>query len=72
MALSVSTHFFQSVTPLSLLVVAPAGYILNATTPRSFASRTSSGVVLSVRYIVISGVNEPLYASGTAPSIRCL
>mmetsp|Transcript_1005 Transcript_1005/g.3061 ORF Transcript_1005/g.3061 Transcript_1005/m.3061 type:complete len:204 (-) Transcript_1005:366-977(-) len=72
MALSVCTHFFQSVTPLSLFVVAPAGYILNATTPRAFASSTSPGVVLSVRYIVISGVNDPLNDSGTAASIRSL
>lgn len=49
-------HFFQSVTPESLLVVAPAGYNLNATTPACFAATTSSGVVLSVRYTVIRGV----------------
>jgi len=68
-------HFFQSVTPESLLVVAPAGYNLNATTPTCFAATTSSGVVLSVRYTVIRGVKLVvvlLFWGGMAASIRDL
>ena len=55
MAASTGPSAFTSVTPLSLLVVAPAGYSLHATTPAAAASLMSSGVVLSVRYSVMRG-----------------
>lgn len=70
MACSVGMTRAMSVTPESLLVVAPAGYNLKAATPASLAFSTSSGGVLSVRYSVISGWN--VLPSGTAARMRCL
>jgi hypothetical protein len=44
------------VTPLSELVVAPAGYSLSAfTNPDAAAAATSAGVVRSVRYMAMRG-----------------
>ena len=45
----------MSVTPASLLVVAPAGYSFTATTPSARARPISSGGSVSVRYSVING-----------------
>jgi hypothetical protein len=58
----------MSVTPASLLVVAPAGYSLSATTPAALARRISVGRVLSVRYSVISGVKQ--LPGGSASRMR--
>jgi hypothetical protein len=52
------------------LVVAPAGYSLNATMPAARAAATSSAVVLSVRYSVMSGVKHGASADGTAARMR--
>ena len=60
----------KSVTPESELVVAPAGYSLNATMPAALASRTVSGVVLSVKYNAIKGSKAK--PCGTAAKICCL
>jgi len=69
MAASVSVILLKSLTPLSELVVAPAGYSLHAaTSPLLAAASTSAGVVSSVKYSVISGSN-PL-PSGTAAITR--
>jgi hypothetical protein len=59
----------KSLTPLSELVVAPAGYSLQPTTrPLAAAASMSAGVVSSVRYSVMSG-SKPLPA-GTAAITR--
>ncbi len=58
----------RSVTPASLLVVAPAGYSLAPTTPAAFARAISSGARLSVRYSDISGSNDT--PAGTAARMR--
>jgi hypothetical protein len=59
----------RSVTPLSELVVAPAGYSLHAlTTPVALAAAMSAGDVVSVRYSVISG--SKFVPSGSAARMR--
>ncbi|MCY1247915.1 hypothetical protein D3C72_1744750 [compost metagenome] len=59
----------MSVTPASLLVVAPAGYSLTpCTKPLALAATISSGLVLSVRYSVISGSN--CMPAGSAARMR--
>ena len=67
-ASSAPVIFDTSVTPKSLLVVAPAGYSLHPRTkPDAAAASMSAALVLSVRYRVICGSNAT--PSGTAARI---
>ncbi|MNK97470.1 hypothetical protein D3C87_1178040 [compost metagenome] len=69
MASSVAAQRRMSVTPASLLVVAPAGYSFTAwTKPLALAATISSAGVLSVRYSVISGSNA--MPDGSAARMR--
>ena len=67
MASSTGNSLNKSVTPESELVVAPAGYNLNATMPAAFAAATVATSVLSVKYKLIKGVNAT--PAGTAAKI---